>query len=793
MGADAVLRTEVRRILGSETPEELIKALTGPELEAVLVKAHEQARGFVTSSCGVIPADFDGHVPRGLSNLGNTCFLASVLQCLAQTENFSQELTLTPEGRLGGIGGALRRVLQQLRSAEEASVEEILGELAERYSWYRGKSQQDAHELLRTLLAALADEREVKEDKETLQQLVHRSFRGQMCEAILCWSCREISFRHEFFLDFSLDLSEEDPAPGPLGLRGWVMQPMPSPEEEEVDEEAEADGAEAERAAESLEEHVIEVQLERVPGRRIALGFEWQELPVHQCKVLRRIHPNSLAEQWNKRFNRRLTPGLLLLSVNGEEDHEEIMQILKDEAKLSLRFAPEEVMRRFGATQGSAKGFQVDLTRETGSKRAWGFQLDQKALEMVGSTLIVAQIHPDSLLDAWNLRCRSMGSRAKLVVHPGDRILSVNGESDNVQAMVKALQSQTRQKNSILLEPGDRDAYMGGYPAGAERAEDAEAQFEVALEDSLGPFGFQVEHQRVKGIDEGSPLAMWNLVCRSRGEEDLCVELGDTLLQEASSSGRRIFQLRRSKERQASVRALGARPDAASGTAAARGAGAEGPRVEMVRAAEECVAALDKPLRELFETKPRPKVVSLADCVRDLGAIEALEESFEAIYKCQHCTPSRTFASKRAWLWGSLPPVLPVQLKRFRRERDGAFRKSQTRIQTSSTLDLSDLLLSSKEQQLLKSLVKKEHEALNAEVSECAVYELYAVCAHLGGSMERGHYVAFINAGRSLKEEAWFLLDDARTLPCRREDALRVEAYIAFYRKPAGAPPNDPS
>ena len=27
--------------------------------------------------------------------------------------------------------------------------------------------------------------------------------------------------------------------------------------------------------------------------------------------------------------------------------------------------------------------------------------------------------------------------------------------------------------------------------------------FQVALEDSLGPFGFQVEHQRVKGIDEG--------------------------------------------------------------------------------------------------------------------------------------------------------------------------------------------------------------------------------------------------------------------------------------------------
>ena len=31
--------------------------------------------------------------------------------------------------------------------------------------------------------------------------------------------------------------------------------------------------------------------------------------------------------------------------------------------------------------------------------------------------------------------------------------------------------------------------------------------------------------------------------------------------------------------------------------------------------------------------------------------------------------------------------------------------------------------------------------------------ELYAVCAHLGGSMERGHYVAFVNVGPSLQEE----------------------------------------
>ena len=39
------------------------------------------------------------------------------------------------------------------------------------------------------------------------------------------------------------------------------------------------------------------------------------------------------------------------------------------------------------------------------------------------------------------------------------------------------------------------------------------------------------------------------------------------------------------------------------------------------------------------------------------------EDDFQPIYHCAHCN-QRRFASKRTWLW-SLPPVLPVQLKRF--------------------------------------------------------------------------------------------------------------------------------
>ena len=48
--------------------------------------------------------------------------------------------------------------------------------------------------------------------------------------------------------------------------------------------------------------------------------------------------------------------------------------------------------------------------------------------------------------------------------------------------------------------------------------------------------------------------------------------------------------------------------------------------------------------------------------------------------------------------------------------------------------------------------------------------ELYAVCAHLGGSMERGHYVAFVNTGPSLEEE----------VPLGPGHELKVNSIIAL-------------
>ncbi|OLP99200.1 Ubiquitin carboxyl-terminal hydrolase 27 [Symbiodinium microadriaticum] len=807
----AVLRGEIRRILGLQTPEELLRGLTGKELQEMLSEAHVTAKA---GQANVVLAAFQppprplGEIeaaPKGLANLGNTCYLGSILQCLAQTQTFTSELA-DHEGRLGRIGHELNSVLAQLRDMghDQPSVAAILGELAGRYSWYQGKSQQDAHELLRTLLGALADELEAPEDQQSLQQVVQRSFRGQICEAILCWSCRRISLRCEEFLDLSLDIAAGDDDPGPLGLHGWIMKPLPQEEHgDETDLQAAGEKeAEPESVADEFEQSVLEVQLERVPGRRIALGLDWAETQQHGCKVLRRVLHGSMVDTWNKRQSeeRRLSPGLLLLSVNGKEDQDDMMQALKDDQRLLLRFASAEaVAARKSAPD--AQGFRVELARH--SKASWGLQLERNGLE--DGLIIVAQVVPDSILDAWNLRCQSTG-RHKAVVHAGDRVLKVN-DSDNADEMSKSLTDLSKRKIVLHLERGK--AKKPGVPEAdipADQAEDPDAIFLIELQPTIqnadGGWGFQLETgagaAEVRNVLDGSPLAMWNIACRSRGEEPLCVEAGDVLLDVAAmdtplAMASQTFKLRRSRERQASIRAMQTTMVAAAKPKPTPEL--EEKRKNMLEAAGQCEAALPAALAKVFAAAPQPAATSLADCLRSLGSIEALEEDFSPIYNCVHCSTEkacRRFASKRAWLKPPLPPVVPVQLKRFYGQQ-GSYYKSKTKIKTSSVLDLSSVMLTEPEQQQLQPFMTPDSKlAASAGIThESAKYELYAVCAHLGGSMERGHYVAFVNTGPSLEKEAWFLLDDARATACQRQDALLVEAYIAFYRRPS--PPEAPA
>ncbi|OLP77006.1 Catechol O-methyltransferase, partial [Symbiodinium microadriaticum] len=112
----------------------------------------------------------------------------------------------------------------------------------------------------------------------------------------------------------------------------------------------------------------------------------------------------------------------------------------------------------------------------------------------------------------------------------------------------------------------------------------------------------------------------------------------------------------------------------------------------------------------------------------------------------------RSFASRRVWLCQPLPPLLTVHMKRFR--RSGAkFEKNGKHVTLPPVLDLSDYLLTEETCGRLRPHLASDCKELICKSEGGSRFEIYGICVHKGGSLQSGHYIAFINVGPSLAEE----------------------------------------
>ncbi|BGP07817.1 ubiquitin-specific protease doa4 [Rhodotorula toruloides] len=186
------------------------------------------------------------------------------------------------------------------------------------------------------------------------------------------------------------------------------------------------------------------------------------------------------------------------------------------------------------------------------------------------------------------------------------------------------------------------------------------------------------------------------------------------------------------------------------------------------------VSTTFSPFQTLSLSLPPPRkaddAVSLATSIDGFLQEEILDG--ENAWNCPRCR--RLCPTSKRLSVARLPQFLIIHLKRFTSLSD--------KLTTRLSFPLTDLRLA----HLLPPLALAPNPPfhLNLPHEPETTYELYAVCCHLGATIEDGHYTALVR-----HSSCWFEIDDERVrpldTPAKLERAFREAektSYLLFYR-----------
>ncbi|KAG5243751.1 ubiquitin carboxyl-terminal hydrolase [Salix suchowensis] len=169
-------------------------------------------------------------IGAGLENLGNTCFLNSVVQCLTYTEPLAAYLQSGKHQNSCHVAGfcALcaiqKHVSRALQSSGRSLVpKDLVSNLRCISRNFRNARQEDAHEYMVNLLESMHKcclpsgvPSESPAAYET--SLVHKIFGGSLRSQVECQQCSYCSNKFDPFLDLSLEIARADTLPALLGI-----------------------------------------------------------------------------------------------------------------------------------------------------------------------------------------------------------------------------------------------------------------------------------------------------------------------------------------------------------------------------------------------------------------------------------------------------------------------------------------------------------------------------------------------------------------------------------------------
>lgn len=199
-GAAAAAAAAARSELEVKRPEKAEAAALDPELTVARI--------------------YLGRIGAGLQNLGNTCYLNSVLQCLTYTEPFAAYLQSGRHKSSCRTAGfcALCALQNHVKTALQSTGKivtpsQIVKNLRCISRSFRNSRQEDAHELMVNLLESmhkccLPSGVPSESPSAYEKSLVHRIFGGRLRSQVKCTRCSHCSNKFDPFLDLSLDIAK---------------------------------------------------------------------------------------------------------------------------------------------------------------------------------------------------------------------------------------------------------------------------------------------------------------------------------------------------------------------------------------------------------------------------------------------------------------------------------------------------------------------------------------------------------------------------------------------------------
>lgn len=156
----------------------------------------------------------------GVTNLGNTCYMNSVIQALFMASDFRHAVMLLKDGDSQSLMMKLQWLFAFLEHSQRPAISPSSFLKASSPPWFNEGAQQDCSEYLRYLLNRLHEEEKTSKRiahgqrhsySETRMDcgdpgktLIERMFGGKMVTRILCRCCCNVSFCEEAFTDLCL-------------------------------------------------------------------------------------------------------------------------------------------------------------------------------------------------------------------------------------------------------------------------------------------------------------------------------------------------------------------------------------------------------------------------------------------------------------------------------------------------------------------------------------------------------------------------------------------------------------